>query len=155
MTLCQKKVWLNPMTEMVRQEKKPHSSKWRTNEQRKGTKRRVGTETKGLGLLFWSLSRDFSGSGFGPRAFEMTVTETLARTHSHNSYVKIMYFQSFCWSVCMQPQPCQSLHCKILDDCCTPWGLNRIWALQVCKHSLFGLHLATANRTTDLQSTAA
>jgi len=48
----------------------PHSNKWRTNEQRKGTKRRVGTESKGLSLLPWSLSRDFSGSRLGPRAFE-------------------------------------------------------------------------------------
>lgn len=66
MTLRQRKVWLNPMTEKVRQEKKKGSSKWRTNEQRKGNKRRVGTETKGLGLLSWSLSRYFSGSTFGP-----------------------------------------------------------------------------------------
>lgn len=55
------------------------SNKWRTNEQRKGTKRREGTESKGLSLLIWNLSRDFSGSRLGLRAFEMTVTQNFSQ----------------------------------------------------------------------------
>lgn len=63
---------MNPATEMFRKEKKIKSSnKRRTNEQWKGTKRKVGRESKGLSLLPWSLSRDFSGSRLGPGAFEM------------------------------------------------------------------------------------
>lgn len=71
---------MNPATETFRKEKKKKSSnQWRTNEQRKGTKRRVGTESKGLGLLPWSLSRDFSGSRLGPGAFEMTIAQNFSQ----------------------------------------------------------------------------
>lgn len=69
---------------VLKGEKKPNktkqlSKKWRTNEQRKGTKRREGTESKGLGFLAWSLSRDFSGSRLGLGAFEMTVTQNFSQ----------------------------------------------------------------------------
>lgn len=60
-------------TKKCSERKKNHhnSNRWRTNEWREGTKRRVGTENKSLGLLPWSLSRDFSRSRLGPGAFEM------------------------------------------------------------------------------------
>lgn len=111
-----------------------NSDKWRTMNRGKTLKEEQAERAKVSACCLGVFPGTLAGAGCAPGHLKWLLQGTSAKTCSRNSYVKMRYLQSRSRVVCMQPHPCQSLYCKILDDYC-----SSLTDLDLCSPSMWTL----------------